>query len=564
MYPPLCGGGWCGVSLKPPRGVPIPPQPRQDRRDSVVSAAVWGWVVWCLLKTPTGRPYPSAAQAGLEGLGCIRRCVGVGGVVSPSNLHGASLSPRGRTRTGGTRVYPPLCGGGWCGVSSKPPRRVPIPRRRRPDWRNSAVSGAVWGWVVWCLLETPTRRPYPPAAQAGPEGLGYIHRCVGVAGVVCSQNPHGASLPPSGPGRAEGHGCIRPCVGVESVVSPRNPHRTSLSPRSPRRTGGTRVYLPAVWGGVVWCLLKTRTGRPYPPAAQAGLEGIGCIRRSMGMGGVVAPQNSHEASLSPRRPGRTGGTRVYPPLCGGGWCGVPFKPPRGVPIPPRPNQDWRDSGVSAHVWGWRVWCLLETPPGRPYPPASHAGPEGLGCICPLCEGGLCGVSWKPPRGVPILPRPRQDWRDSGVSADVWGWLVWCLLKTPSGRPYPPAAEPGPEGLGSIRRCVRVGGVVSPSNPHGASLSPRGPGRIGGTRVYPSLCGGGWCGVSWKPPRGVPIPPRPRQDRRDSGISTAVWGWLVWCLLKTPTGHSYRPAARARPEGLGCIRRCVGVGGVVSL
>ena len=90
-------------------------------------------------------------------------------------------------------------------------------------------------------------------------------------------------------------------------------------------------------------------------------------------------------------------------------------------------------------------------------------------------------------------------------------MVWCLLKTPTGRPYPPAAQAGPEGLGCIRRCV----------------------------------GGGWCGVSSKPPRGVPIPPRPRQDRRDSGASAAVWGWVVWCLLKTPT---------ARPVGSGYVER----------
>ena len=76
MYPPLCGGGWCADPSK----------------------------------TPTGRPYPSPAQAGPEGLGCIRRCVGVGGVQTPHN---------------------------------------------------------------------PTGRPYPSPAQAGPEGLGCIRRCVG-------------------------------------------------------------------------------------------------------------------------------------------------------------------------------------------------------------------------------------------------------------------------------------------------------------------------------------------------------------------------------------------------
>ena len=172
----------------------------------------------------------------------------------------------------------------------------------------------------------------------------------------------------------------------------------------------------------------------------------------MGVDGVVPPQNPHGASLSPRGPAKTGGTWVYPPLCWGGWCGASSKPPRGVPIPP----------------------------------------------------------W-----------PRQDRRDSGVSAAVWRWMVGCLLKTPTGRPYPPVAQARPEGIGCIRRCVRVDGVVSPRNPHGASLSPRGQGKTRGTRVYPPLCGGGWCAASSKPPRGVPIPPRPRQDRRDSGVSAAV-------------------------------------------
>ena len=102
------------------------------------------------------------------------------------------------------------------------------------------------------------------------------------------------------------------------------------------------MYLPAVWGCIVWCLLITRTGRPYPSAAQAGLEGPGCIRRCVEMRGVVSPRNPHEASLSPGSPGRSGGTRMCPPLCGDGWCGVSSKPPRGVPIPPQPRQVRRD------------------------------------------------------------------------------------------------------------------------------------------------------------------------------------------------------------------------------
>ena len=55
-------------------------------------------------QTPTGRPYPSAVQAGPEGLGCNSRCVGEGPLRVPPNPHGASLSLRGPGRTGGTKV----------------------------------------------------------------------------------------------------------------------------------------------------------------------------------------------------------------------------------------------------------------------------------------------------------------------------------------------------------------------------------------------------------------------------------------------------------------------------
>ena len=85
-----------------------------------------------------------------------------------------------------------------------------------------------------------------------------------------------------------------------------------------------------------------------------------------------------------------------------------------------------------------------------------------------------------PRGVPIPPRPRQDRRDSGVTAAVWG--EGEIPDEPTGRPYPPAAQAGPEGLGCNRRCVGEGPLRAPLNPHGASLSLRGPGRTGGTRV----------------------------------------------------------------------------------
>ena len=89
----------------------------------------------------------------------------------------------------------------------------------------------------------------------------------------------------------------------------------------------------------------------------------------------------------------------------------------------------------------------QTPTGRPYPSAAQVGPE-----------------------------------DSGVTAAVWGRDLSVCPQTPTGRPYPSAAQAGPEGLGCNRRCVGEGPLRVPPNPHGASLSLRGPGRTGGTRV----------------------------------------------------------------------------------
>ena len=51
-------------------------------------------------QTPTGRPYPSAAQAGPEGLGCNRRCVGE----SSADPYGPTPSPRVPCGARGTGV----------------------------------------------------------------------------------------------------------------------------------------------------------------------------------------------------------------------------------------------------------------------------------------------------------------------------------------------------------------------------------------------------------------------------------------------------------------------------
>ena len=153
-----------------------------------------------------------------------------------------------------------------------------------------------------------------------------------------------------------------------------------------------------------------------------------------------------------------------------------------------------------------------------------------------------------PAGVPIPPRPRQDQRDPGVTAVVWGGNHSVRPQTPTGRPYPSAAQAGPEGLGCNRRCVGEGTFRVPSNPRGASLSPRGPGRTGGTRVSPPLCGGGTTPCAPKPPRGVPIPPRPGWDRRDSGVTAAVWGKESFVCPQNPHGASLSLRGPGRTGG----------------
>ena len=90
-------------------------------------------------------------------------------------------------------------------------------------------------------LHTPTGRPYPSAAQAGPEGLRCNRRCAGGEFCVCPQNPHRASLSLNGPEGPEGLGCNLRCVGGGLHRAPPNPHGASLSLHGPGRTGGTRV-----------------------------------------------------------------------------------------------------------------------------------------------------------------------------------------------------------------------------------------------------------------------------------------------------------------------------------
>ena len=302
-----------------------------------------------------------------------------------------------------------------------------IPKRKRPP----RLSGGGLGGSKTEEDPSPPRRG-PRWSQSG-------------GGPLASAA--GASVVPKRkrPPRLSG-GSLGDPKAKEAPSSQRRGPRWSQSERSPLVSAGGASVIPVC--------PQSPLGRPYPSTAQAGPEGLGCNRRCVGEGPHRVPTIPHGVSLSLRGQGRTGGTRVQPPLCGGGTSPCAHNSPRGVPIPPRPRQDRRDSGATAAVLGRDLTVYPQSPTGCPYPSAAKAGPEGLGCN---------------------------------------------------------------------RRCVGEGPHRVPIIPHGASLSLRGPGRTGGTRVQPPLCGGGTSPCAHNPPRGVPIPPRPRQDRRDSGATAAVWG-----------------------------------------
>ena len=169
------------MSSKPPQGVPIPQRPRQDLGDSGVTAAVWGGKFYVCPQTPTGRPYPSTAQAGPEGLGCSRRCVGESSSGAPIPSRGAPLPPRPRQDRRDPGVTAVVWGGELF-VCPQTPTGRPYPSTAQKDRRDSGVTAAVWGRSVscarinpWGFPSTPTGRPRPRASHAGPGGPG-CHR----------------------------------------------------------------------------------------------------------------------------------------------------------------------------------------------------------------------------------------------------------------------------------------------------------------------------------------------------------------------------------------------------
>ena len=110
MYTPLCGGTE-GATYNCDHGASLSPKrPTHDRRDWGVSAAVWGDGEGNERLLPRRVSIPLKAQAGAEGLRCIRRYVGGRRGQRTIATTGRPYPLNGPRRTGGPRVCPPLCG----------------------------------------------------------------------------------------------------------------------------------------------------------------------------------------------------------------------------------------------------------------------------------------------------------------------------------------------------------------------------------------------------------------------------------------------------------------------
>ena len=176
--------------LTNPRGVPAPPRPRLDRRDSGVTAAVWGKTKY--LTSPRGVPIPPRPRLDRRDSG-VTAAVG-GKEKYLTNPRGDPIPPRPRLDRRDSGVTAAVWGKEKLLAN---PRGVPIPPRPRLDRRDSGVTAAVWGRELTLRPQSPTGRPCPPAAQAGPEGLGCNRCCVGVERLVCPQSYTGRPYPPS-------------------------------------------------------------------------------------------------------------------------------------------------------------------------------------------------------------------------------------------------------------------------------------------------------------------------------------------------------------------------------
>ena len=208
-----------------------------------------GWIL-CISCSPTKHPYPQGRPRRTKGTRVYPPLAECLYLVHTSFSNGASLSLKLSWQNRGTQLYPPLCGSAGSCAYVALPQAIADPRWSRQDRRESGVSTAV------------------------PEG----------PDTVQTRFSHGASLSPRRPKQDRRDSSVS--AAVWQCLDPmhaRFSHRASLSQGGLGRTGGIWVHGPLCGRGRkllhAWF---SHTVSLSPPAAQAGPEGRGCMRRCMG------------------------------------------------------------------------------------------------------------------------------------------------------------------------------------------------------------------------------------------------------------------------------------------
>ena len=393
VLPPLCGEGLEGQSYpSPPRGAPIPhtaqarleglgcmcrcgeeldvqtrvaahkvylspKQPKRDRGDSGASAAMRGGAGRSIIpEPPSGRPYP---PYGPEDWGASGVCGAVGRSWMSKRAWPPTrypYPPNGASRTGGTRVLPPLCTEGLEGQSNPiAPWGAPSPKRPGQDNMDSDVTAAMWGGSGRSIIpDHPSRRPYTRNGPRSTRGTRvYPPLCGEELDVQMRMVPRqGVRIPQMDQVAV----CAAVWGGARRSIIPDPPTRRPYPRDGPGTTGETWVYVQLCGeeSEVQMCMVPRRSV-PIHQTAQGGPKGLGCICRCVGRGWKVNhTRPPHTASLSPKRP----------------------------------SPDQRDSGVSAAMWGGVRSPLAHGPrTGRPHSPIQLDRTGGTGVQLPLCGGG---------------------------------------------------------------------------------------------------------------------------------------------------------------------------------
>ena len=244
------------------------------------------------------------------------------------------------------------------------------------------------------------------------------------------------------------------------------------------------MYPPLVGAARSRAYVVLPGGVPIPQALLPGPEKLGCICRFVGAAGSWPTWYSHGVFLTPGGLGRTGGTRMHPPMCASGW----------------------------------MVCIRGPPPGHPYPPSVPGGTGGTRVYRPRC-GRDCDLAYTWfSHGASLSPeRPTHDRRDSGVSAASWDRLdcvhTWFCHRA--------SLSPKLPRTGGIRVYPWLCGsgwiLCIPDSPTGRPYPPSGLGKTRGTPMHPSLCGRGWDVAHTGFSHGASLSPgRRRHDRRESG------------------------------------------------